>query len=114
VKGRCVTRGIPREVTIRGCEVRAAISTPLERITGGIREALEQTPPELKADLIETGIVLTGGSALLRNLDRFISKNCGLRVRVAQDPLSCVIRGLAHQLNNVGTIDWRRFGDNEV
>ena len=112
VKGRCATKGIPREVTIRGCEVRAAISTPLERIIGAIREALEQAPPELSADLIETGIVLTGGSALLRNLDRFISKNCGLPVRVAQDPLTCVIRGLAHQLNGLRASDWRRFGNN--
>ena len=114
VKGRCATDGIPREVTVRGCEVLEAISVPLERITGAIREALEQAPPELNADLIETGIVLTGGSALLRNLDRFISKNCGLPVRVAQDPLSCVIRGLAHQLNSLHTIDWRRFGGNGV
>jgi rod shape-determining protein MreB len=59
VKGRCATNGIPREVTIRGCEVREAISTPLEGIIGAIREALEQAPPELSADLIETGIVLT-------------------------------------------------------
>jgi len=114
VKGRCATGGIPREVTVRGCEVLEAISAPLERISGAIREALEQAPPELNADLIETGIVLTGGSALLRNLDRFISKNCGLPVRVAQDPLSCVIRGLAHQLNSFRTIDWRRFGDHGV
>ena len=111
VKGRCVTKGIPREVTVRGCEVLEAISRPLERIMGAIREALEQAPPELNADLIETGIVLTGGSALLRNLDRFISKDCGLPVRVAPDPLSCVIRGLAHQLNSLRTSDWRRFGD---
>jgi rod shape-determining protein MreB and related proteins len=112
VKGRCLTKGIPREVTIRGCEVRDAISTPLERIMGAIREALEQAPPELTADLIETGIVLTGGSALLRNLDRFISTDCGLPVNVAQDPLKCVIRGLAHQLDGLRPSDWRRFGNN--
>jgi rod shape-determining protein MreB and related proteins len=79
---------------------------------GAIREALEQAPPELTADLIETGIVLTGGSALLRNLDRFISRDCGLPVNVAQDPLTCVIRGLAHQLNGLRASDWRRFGNN--
>ena len=75
-----------------------------------IRGVLDQAPPELSADLIETGIVLTGGSALLRNLDLFISKGCGLPVKVAQDPLSCVIRGLAYQLNHLRTSDWRRFG----
>lgn len=110
VKGRCVTKGIPRAATIRSCEVREAISPPLERIMSAIREALEQAPPELSADLIETGIVLTGGSALLRNLNQFIGKNCGLPVSVAQDPLSCVIRGLADQLNSFRTSDWRGFG----
>jgi rod shape-determining protein MreB len=114
VKGRCAERGIPREVTVRACEVLEAISAPLERITSTIREVLEQAPPEINSGLIETGIVLAGGSALLRNLDRFISKNCGLPVRIAQDPLSCVIRGVAHELNNPRTIDWRRFGDHGV
>lgn len=112
VKGRCVTKGIPRESTIRGCEVREAISPPLERIMSAIREALEQAPPELRADLIETGIVLTGGSALLRKLDQFIGHLFGLPVSVTPDPLSCVIRGLAHQLNSLRASDWRRFGKN--
>jgi rod shape-determining protein MreB len=76
-----------------------------------IREALDQAPPELSADLIETGIVLTGGSAMLPSLDRFISKDCGLPVKVAQDPLTCVIRGLAHQLNGLRGSDWRRFNN---
>ncbi len=112
IKGRCVTRGVPREAIIRECEVREAISTPLERIMSTIREALEQAPPELSADLIETGIVLTGGSALLRNLDQFISRDCGLPVTVAHEPQSCVIRGLAYQLDNLRGSDWRRFGNN--
>jgi rod shape-determining protein MreB len=111
VKGRCVARGVPREAWIRAGEVREAIATPLERIMSAIREALEHAPPELSADLVETGIVLTGGSAMLRNLDLFISKGCGLPVKVAQDPLSCVIRGLAHQLSHLRTRDWRRFGN---
>ena len=76
-----------------------------------IREALDQAPPELSADLVETGIVLTGGSALLRNLDQFISRGCGLPVKVDPDPLSCVIRGLGNQLNRLRPGDWRRFGD---
>jgi rod shape-determining protein MreB len=87
-----------------------ALSTPLERIMNAIREALENASPELSADLVETGIVLTGGSALLRNLDRFISRDCGLPVRVADDPLSCVIQGLARQLNGLGAREWRRSG----
>jgi rod shape-determining protein MreB len=111
IKGRCVRMGVPREATIRSGEVHEALSAPLERIMSAIREALEQAPPELSADLIETGIVLTGGSALLRNLDRFISRGCGLPVRVAGDPLSCVIQGLAHQLNGLRPREWRRFGN---
>ncbi len=112
VKGRCVAKGIPREATIQGREIREAIAPPLEEIVRAIREALDEAPPDLSADLVETGIVLTGGSALLRNLDRFISSKCGLPVRVAPDPLSCVVRGLAHQLNSFRASDWRRFGNN--
>lgn len=111
IKGRCITKGVPREATIRSCEVREALSTPLESILNAIREVLEQAPPELSADLLETGIVLTGGSALLRNLDRLISRNFRLPVKVAQDPLSCVILGLAHQVNHLRRAEWRRFGN---
>jgi rod shape-determining protein MreB and related proteins len=110
IKGRCIAQGIPREATVRDCEIREAILMPVHRIVNAIREALEQAPPELSADLIETGIVLTGGSALLRNLDKFISRDCGLSVNVAQDPLSCVILGLAHQLEYLRRAEWRRFG----
>lgn len=109
VKGRCVVQGIPREVLLRGAEIREAIGQPLERILDTIREVLEQAPPELSADLIETGIVLTGGSALLRNLDRYIRAGCGLPVKVSDDPLSCVILGLAYQLNHMRAREWRRF-----
>jgi rod shape-determining protein MreB len=110
VKGRCMVNGIPRLATIRSCEIREAIATPLGRIMSAIREALEQAPPEIIADLIEDGIVLTGGSALLRNLDRFVSSGCGLSVKVAGDPLSCVIRGLAYQVDHSRGSDWR-FGN---
>ncbi len=110
IKGRCLARGIPREAAIRGGELCAALSAPVQRIVDAIRECLEQAPPELSADLVETGIVLTGGSALLRNLDKRIATDCGLPVTVAQDPLSCVILGLAHQLKVLRRSDWRRFG----
>lgn len=109
VKGRCVVRGLPREVTIRGEEVREALLPPLDGIAAAVRGALEQTPPELSADLIQTGIVLTGGSSQLRYLDRFLSLRCGLPVHVARDPLSCVILGLAYQLDRLRADEWRRF-----
>jgi rod shape-determining protein MreB len=96
VKGRCLRKGVPREATIRSGEVRESLCMPLEQILNTIREVLEQAPPELRADLLETGIMLTGGSALLRNFDRLIRTGVNPPVRVAPDPLSCVIMGLAH------------------
>lgn len=113
VKGRCATKGVPREVAIRGGEVREALARPLELIVNAIREGLEQVPSELRADLNETGIVLSGGSTLLRNLAQYIHRNCGLPVKVAQDPLYCVIRGLAHQLQYLRPSDWRRFDNGD-
>ena len=110
VKGRCLVRGIPREVALCDCEVREALSVPLHQILIAIREVLEQAPPELSADLVETGILLTGGSALLRQMDKRISEEFGLPVRVAPDPLSSVIFGLAHQLKHLRSRDWHRFG----
>lgn len=110
IKGRCMSRGVPREVVLCDGEIREALAAPVEQIVAAIRETLEQAPPELAADLIGTGILLTGGSALLRNLDRRISQECGIPVTVAADPLSSVIHGLAHQLKRLRASDWRRFG----
>lgn len=110
VKGRCLIHGIPREVALSDGEIREALAAPVHQIVMAIREVLEQAPPELSADLVETGILLTGGSALLRNLDQRISEELGLPVAVAADPLSSVILGLAHQLRHLRNRDWRRFG----
>ena len=74
-------------------EVLTAISDPLSSIVSAVKTALEQTPPELSADIAERGIVLTGGGALLRNLDKLLSQETGLPVMVAEDPLTCVTRG---------------------
>lgn len=109
VKGRCLTDGIPREVSLCDSEILDALSAPVHRIVIAIREVLEQAPPELSADLMETGILITGGSALLRDLDKRISKECGLPVTIAPDPLSSVINGLARQLKHLRRRDWRRF-----
>jgi rod shape-determining protein MreB len=114
VRGRCVKKGVPREATVRGCEVREALCMPLKQILNPIREVIEQAPPELSAGLRETGIMLTGGSALLRNLDRFIGAGVGLPVRVASNPLSCVILGLAHQVDHLRRVPWRRFRNGRV
>jgi rod shape-determining protein MreB len=93
ITGRNLAEGVPRVVTINSNEVLEALHEPLSGIVSAVKQALEQTPPELCADVAERGIVLTGGGALLRDLDRLISEETGLHVHVADDPLTCVARG---------------------
>ncbi len=93
VKGRNLAEGIPRSFTLNSNEILEALQEPLAGIVGAVRMALEQTPPELGSDVAERGIVLTGGGALLRDLDRLIEDETGLPVVVADDPLTCVARG---------------------
>jgi rod shape-determining protein MreB len=93
VKGRNLSQGIPRSFTLNSNEILEALQEPLAGIVGAVKAALEQTPPELGADVAERGIVLTGGGALLRDLDRLLMEETGLPVVVADDPLTCVARG---------------------
>jgi rod shape-determining protein MreB and related proteins len=93
VKGRDLIAGIPKIIALRSDEVSEAISEPIRSILETIKTALEQTPPELAADIVDSGIVLTGGGSLLKNLDVLISRETGLPVRVADDPLSTVVIG---------------------
>ena len=93
VKGRNLAEGIPRSFTLNSNEILEALQEQLTGIVGAVRIALEQTPPELGADVAERGIVLTGGGALLRDLDRLLEEETGLPVIVADDPLTCVARG---------------------
>jgi rod shape-determining protein MreB len=93
VKGRDMIAGLPREVLITSTEITEAMEVPLRNLTDAIRGVLEQTPPELSADIIDKGIVLSGGGALLRNIDRLITNVTGVAAHVAPDPLSCVAKG---------------------
>jgi rod shape-determining protein MreB len=93
VKGRDMIAGLPREVMITSTEITEAMDVPLRNLTDAIRGVLEQTPPELSADIIDKGIVLSGGGALLRNIDRLITNVTGVATHVAPDPLSCVAKG---------------------
>jgi rod shape-determining protein MreB len=93
VKGRNLSQGIPRSFTLNSNEILEALQEPLAGIVGAVKTALEQTPPELGADVAERGIVLTGGGALLRDIDKLIMEETGLPVVVADDPLTCVARG---------------------
>ncbi len=93
VRGRNLAQGVPRSFTLNSNEILEALQEPLAGIVGAVKIALEQTPPELGSDVAETGIVLTGGGALLRNLDRLIMEETGMPVVIADDPLTCVARG---------------------
>ena len=93
VRGRNLAEGVPRSFTLNSDEILESLSDPLASIVQAVKSALEQSPPELAADIAESGIVLTGGGALLRDLDRLISEETGLPVIVAEDPLTCVARG---------------------
>ena len=93
VKGRNLSEGVPRSFTISSNEILEALTDPLNNIVSAVKNALEQTPPELGADIAERGMMLTGGGALLRDLDRLLAEETGLPVLVAEDPLTCGVRG---------------------
>jgi len=93
VKGRNLAEGIPRSFKVTSTEILEALSDPLNSIVSAVKNALEQTPPELGGDIADKGMVLTGGGALLRDLDRLLAEETGLPVVVSDDPLTCVVRG---------------------
>jgi rod shape-determining protein MreB len=93
VKGRNLSEGVPRSFTLNSNEILEALQEPLQGIVGAVKAALEQTPPELGSDVAERGIVLTGGGALLQDLDKLLAEETGLPVIVADEPLTCVARG---------------------
>ena len=93
MRGRNLAEGVPRSFTLNSEEILEALQEPLSTIVQGVKSALEQSPPELASDIAESGMVLTGGGALLRDLDKLLSKETGLPVIVSEDPLSCVARG---------------------
>jgi rod shape-determining protein MreB len=93
VTGRNLAEGIPKSFVLNSNEVLEALQEPISGIVDAVKAALEQTPPELTADVAERGLVLTGGGALLRNIDRLLAEETGLPVLVAEDPLTCVARG---------------------
>ena len=105
VKGRNLAEGIPRSFSITSNEVLEALADPLSQIVQAVRSALEQTPPELGADIAERGLVLTGGGALLKGLDRLLAEETGLPVLIAEDALTCVARGSGKALEMIGRMN---------
>ena len=100
VRGRDLTNGVPKEIKLTEKQITEALIDPINQIIEAIRVALESAPPELSADIVERGIILSGGGSLIRNLDVAIRKATGLPVYVADDPLLCVINGIGKVLNN--------------
>ncbi|HCK93055.1 MAG TPA: rod shape-determining protein, partial [Gammaproteobacteria bacterium] len=111
VRGRNLAEGVPRSFALNSVEILEALQEPLSSIVGSVKSALEQSPPELAADIAETGMVLTGGGALLRGLDKLLQEETGLPVRVADEPLTCVARGGGRIIE---TMDQQKFFDSFV
>ena len=93
--------GLQKRVILKGGEAREALSTPISHIVDSVKVTLERTPPELVTDIVARGIVLTGGGALLQGLDKLLERETGIRVIVADDPLTCVARGAGIVLDNI-------------
>jgi rod shape-determining protein MreB len=101
IKGRDLIAGVPKTMKLSSVQVREALTEPVDAIVEAVRQSLERTPPELSSDILDRGIVLTGGGALLRGLDKRLRQETNLPVNVADDPLTCVVRGTGHVLENM-------------
>jgi rod shape-determining protein MreB len=101
VKGRDLVSGIPKIIEINGEEVREALQEPIAAIVEAVKMALERTPPELAADIVDKGIVMAGGGSLLRNMDVLLREETGLPVMLAEDPISCVVLGAGKALDEI-------------
>ncbi len=104
IKGRDLVSGVPKTLTIDSEEVKEAITEQIDAIIEAVKMALELTPPELSADIVDQGIMLTGGGALLRNFDKRLNKETGLPIIIAEDPLSSVVLGSGKALENIGVL----------
>jgi rod shape-determining protein MreB len=104
IRGRDLVTGLPKNVTIKDTEVKEALSEPISKIVDAVKTTLEKTPPELAADIMDHGIMMTGGGALLSNIDKLISKETGMPVMVADDPLSCVGEGTGRSLEDLNLL----------
>jgi len=101
IKGRDLVSGIPKIIEIDSDEVRESIREQIDTIVETVKIALEQTPPELAADIVDRGIVLTGGGALLKGLDNLLREETGLPITITEDPLSTVVLGSGKALDNI-------------
>ena len=107
IKGRNLVDGLPKNVVISGAEVREALAEPLADIVEAVKQTLGETPPELSADILDHGIMLTGGGAMLRGLDKLLAQETGMPVNVAEHPLDCVAEGTGRMLDISENSYWR-------
>ena len=110
VKGRNLSEGVPRAFTLNSNEILEALQDPLQGIVSAVKQALEQTPPELGSDVADRGIVITGGGALLRDIDKLITEETGVHAVIAEDPLTCVARGGGRILELMDELGPGNFG----
>ena len=110
VKGRDLVSGIPKTVRVHSTEIREAVQEPIQQIVDAVRRALEITPPELASDIVDRGIVMTGGGALIRGLDILLAQETGLPIHVDEDPLTCVVRGHRTHSRRLREISQRPVG----
>jgi rod shape-determining protein MreB len=101
VKGRDLVSGIPKTVTVHSDEIRECTQEPIQSIVEAVRRALEITPPELSSDIVDRGIVMTGGGAMIRGLDKLLSSETNLPIHVDEEPLTCVVRGAGRILDDL-------------
>ena len=101
IRGRDLTTGLPRNITLKSSQIINAMEESIGKIVDTVKQALEKTPPELASDLIEKGIMLTGGGALIQNLDKLLSTETNIPIYVANDPLDCVVKGTEKTLEDL-------------
>ena len=99
-RGRDIGSGIRKTVRVHSSEIREAVQEPIQQIVDAVRRALEITPPELASDIVDRGIIMTGGGALIRGLDILLAQETGLPIHVDEDPLTCVVRGTGRILDD--------------
>ena len=101
IRGRDLSTGLPRNISLKSSQIMEAMSDSINKIVEVVKQTLEKTPPELASDLVETGLVLTGGGALIQNLDKLLSKETNIPIYIANEPLDCVVKGTARTLEDL-------------
>lgn len=108
IRGRDLVTGLPKTITVSSEEIREALKEPVSNIVDAVKTALENTPPELAADIMDKGIVMTGGGSLLKGLDRLLCEETGMPVHIAENPIDCVVMGAGKALESLQSEKLRR------